>query len=50
MNYLMAMAITLMGTMLAALGDSKNVYWLLVSDANVALGLFFAWFFERRAR
>lgn len=47
MNYLISFAIIMMGTVLAALGDSPSVRWLLISDGNVALALFFAWWFDK---
>jgi len=47
MNYLIAFAITIMGTILAALGDSQSIRWLIISDGNVALALFFAWYFDK---
>ncbi len=43
MNYLMALALCLMGTVFAALTADKDLYWLMVSDGNVALTLFVAW-------
>lgn len=47
MHYVIAFVITIMGTVMAALGESKNLYWLLVSDVNVLNALFMAWYFER---
>lgn len=44
MNYIVAFAICLVGTVLSALTRSLDVHWLLISDANVALHLFIAWY------
>lgn len=41
-NYWIAMAVCLMGTVMAALTADKDVYWLMVSDGNVAITLFIA--------
>lgn len=43
MNYIVAFAVCLMGTFISALGG-RDIYWLLVSDGNVALALFIAWY------
>ena len=42
LNYWIAMAVCLMGTVMAALTADKDVYWLMVSDGNVAIALFIA--------
>lgn len=47
MNCIGAFAIILIGTVLTALKDDGNAYWLLISDANVALALFIAWLFDK---
>lgn len=44
MNYIVAFAICLVGTVLAALTESAHLHWLLISDGNVALHLFIAWY------
>lgn len=45
-NYWLAAACCFATTILALLGDSHNVTWLLMSDVNVALWLFVAWLFD----
>ncbi len=48
MNYWIAAAICLMGTVMTALGGSVKWKWLLVSDANVLLILFIAAMLDMR--
>ena len=43
----MAFVIVCMGTVLTLLSGDKDWYWLAVSDLNVALALFIAWYFQR---
>lgn len=45
-NYLLAGLCCFATSVLAILGDSHNVKWLLVSDLNVAIWLFVAWLFD----
>ena len=47
MNYIAAFAICLIGTVLAALTRNPDIHWLMVSDGNVALSLFIAWFLDK---
>jgi hypothetical protein len=46
MNYVVAFAICLIGTVLTAL-TGKDTYWMMVSDGNVALTLFIAWYLDK---
>jgi len=46
MNYLMSFCIIVLGTIFAALQGDGKVYWLLVSDCNVAVALFIAWLWD----
>ncbi len=46
MNYVIAFAICLIGTVMASLTRNPDVHWLLVSDGNVALSLFIAWYLD----
>lgn len=48
MNYIFAFLLCLAGTVLTALGGSANTYWLIVSDANVAIWLTVAYLLDRR--
>lgn len=48
MNYIVAFLLCVAGTVLNVLGRGENTYWLMVSDANVAIWLFVAWFLGRR--
>lgn len=50
MNYLLAFALCLAGTVIAALQNSPNLYWLITSDINVALWLFVAWALDGKSR
>lgn len=43
MNYLLSFALCLTGTVMAVLTKNPEWYWLLVSDANVALFLLIAY-------
>lgn len=47
MNYVAAFVLCLACTLLSALGKSTEVKWLLMSDINVALWLFVAYFLDR---
>lgn len=42
-NYIMAFALCLALTVMVSLTKNPNWYWLLVSDANVAIWLFVAY-------
>lgn len=48
MNYVFAFVLCLAGSVLHALTASGSLYWLLVSDANVAIWLWVAWYLGRR--
>ena len=48
MNYIAAFVIFLVGTVMAALSNYPDVKWLLLSDVNVALHLWLAWWLGRR--
>lgn len=48
MNYIAAFMICLVGTVMAALSYYPNVKMLLISDVNVALHLWLAWWLGRR--
>ena len=43
MNYLFSFAICVSLTVLSALSKDANLYWLIASDANVAVFLFLAY-------
>lgn len=45
-NYLLAFALCMAGTLVAALTKNPDWYWLLVSDANVALWLLVAYWLD----
>lgn len=47
-NYVMAFVLCLSGTVMAALTKSPDWYWLLVSDANVAIWLLVAYWLDPR--
>ena len=47
-HYLLAFLFCVSFTVLAALTGSKNVYWLVTSDINVAIWLWVAWLFDKR--
>lgn len=47
-NYLISMILCMACTLMALLGNSPDVKWLLISDMNVAIWLFVAWFFDYR--
>lgn len=48
MNYVAAFVLCFACTLLSALGKSTEVKWLLMSDINVALWLFVAYFLGRK--
>lgn len=50
MNYLMAFLFCIAGTLFHLLGSGDKAYWLMVSDANVALWLFVAWAMDKNRR
>lgn len=50
MDYIMAMVLCLAFTVMHALAASGELYWLLVSDVNVAIWLWVAWYLGRRKR
>lgn len=45
-NYVMAFVLCLAGTVMAALTKNPDWYWLLVSDANVAIWLLVAYWLD----
>lgn len=45
-NYVAAFILCIAGTVMALLTNNKDVYWLFVSDLNVALWLFVAAFLD----
>lgn len=45
-NYMMAFVLCMAGTLVAALTKNPDWYWLLVSDANVALWLLVAYWLD----
>ena len=47
-NYIIAAALCGIGTIASVLGQTGEWYWLLVSDANVALWLFVAAILDAR--
>ena len=47
MNYIMAGVICLTGSVLAVLTRNSDAHWLWVSDGNVALSLFIAWYLDK---
>lgn len=49
-NYLLAFAFCIAGTITAALTKNPDWYWLLVSDANVALWLLVAYWLDPNKR
>lgn len=49
MNYLLALAFTAMGTVMAALSGYPDYHWLILSDVNVVIALFVAWLFDGKA-
>lgn len=47
-NYLLSLFLCIAFTVFAALTDNHNLRWLVISDINVAIWLWVAWFFDWR--
>jgi hypothetical protein len=50
MNYLAAFILCISFTVLSALGGETDWRWLVVSDVNVAIWLWVAWWLGKRRR
>ena len=48
MNYFVSFLICVAATVMTYLSGSQDWHWLLVSDLNVAIFLFVAWFLDLR--
>ena len=49
-NYVMAFVFCMAGTIMAALTKDPDWYWLLISDANVAIWLLVAYWLDPNVR
>ena len=49
-NYIMAFAFCMAGTVMSALTKNPDWYWLLLSDANVAIWLLVAYWLDPNKR
>jgi len=50
MNYIMAFVLCVAGTIFSALGDRPDLYWLIISDSNVAIWLIVAYLLDGKRR